>query len=110
MVRLSGLLGELSAVTEQVRTGPGVAHAVLYDGDLSKSAAGTLDEVHKDLVAIREGNGVAHALVYGDDQTQHVMGNLSQMSDDSAVDRRRTCEQARGRWAPSSSTRASTRT
>jgi phospholipid/cholesterol/gamma-HCH transport system substrate-binding protein len=82
MVRLSGLLGEVSAVTEQVRTGPGVAHAVLYDGDLSKSAAGTLDEIHKDLVAIREGNGVAHALVYGDDQTQHVMGNLSQMSDD----------------------------
>jgi phospholipid/cholesterol/gamma-HCH transport system substrate-binding protein len=82
MVRLSGLLGELTTVTQQVHTGPGIAHAVLYDGDLSKSAAGTLDEVHKDLVAIREGNGVAHALVYGDDQTQHVMGNLSLMSDD----------------------------
>ncbi len=82
MTRLSGLLGELAAVTEQVRTGPGIGHALLYDGDLSKSAAGTLDEIHKDLVAIREGNGVAHALVYGDDQTQHVMGNLSLMSDD----------------------------
>jgi phospholipid/cholesterol/gamma-HCH transport system substrate-binding protein len=82
MIRLAGLLGELTAVTQQARTGPGIAHAVLYDGDLSKSVAGTLDEVHKDLVAIRQGNGVAHSLVYGDDQTQHVMGNLSEMSDD----------------------------
>lgn len=80
--RLSSLLGEASAVTERVRTGPGIAHAVFYDGDLSQNAAGTLDEIHKDLVAIREGNGVAHALVYGDDQTQHVMGNLAKMSDD----------------------------
>jgi phospholipid/cholesterol/gamma-HCH transport system substrate-binding protein len=82
MVRLSGLLGEVTAVTQQIRTGPGIAHAVLYDGDLSKNTAGTLDEIHKDLVAIREGNGIAHALVYGDDQTQHVMGNLNVMSDD----------------------------
>ena len=80
--RLSALLGESSAVVEQVRAGPGIAHALVYDGELSKNAAGTLDEIHKDLVAIREGNGLAHAVVYGDDQTQHVLGNLSKMSDD----------------------------
>jgi phospholipid/cholesterol/gamma-HCH transport system substrate-binding protein len=82
LLRLSTLLGEASAVTSQVRTGPGIAHALVYDGELSRNTAGTVDEIHKDLVAIREGNGVAHALVYGDDQTQHVMGNLSKMSDD----------------------------
>ena len=60
MIRLSGLLGELTAVTQQVHTGSGIAHAVLYDGgDLSKSAAGTLDEVHKDLVAIRAARATA---------------------------------------------------
>jgi phospholipid/cholesterol/gamma-HCH transport system substrate-binding protein len=82
LTRLSTLLGEASAVTEQVRAGPGIAHALVYDGDLSKNAAGTVDEIHRDLVAIREGNGVAHALVYGDDQTQHVMGNLTKMTAD----------------------------
>jgi phospholipid/cholesterol/gamma-HCH transport system substrate-binding protein len=82
LTRLSTLLGQLSNVTEQVRSGKGIAHDVLYNGDLSSNLAMTLEEVHKDLVAIREGNGVAHALVYGDDQTQRVMGNLSKMSDD----------------------------
>ncbi len=82
MTRLATLLGELDAVGAQVQSGPGIAHALIYDGDLSKNTAGTLDEIHKDLVAIREGNGVAHSLIYGDDQTQHVMGNLSKMTDD----------------------------
>jgi phospholipid/cholesterol/gamma-HCH transport system substrate-binding protein len=80
--RLNATLGALQDVTDQVRSGPGIVHAVVYDGDMSKNAAGALEEVHRDLQAIREGNGLAHSLIYGDDNTQHVMGNLNAMSDD----------------------------
>ena len=65
-----------------MREGPGIAHALVYDGDMSKNASGTLDELHQDLRAVREGNGLAHALLYGDDPSQHVMSNLNAMSDD----------------------------
>ncbi|MEO7113109.1 MAG: MlaD family protein, partial [Polyangiaceae bacterium] len=69
-------------VTGQVKSGPGIAHALLYDGDMSANAAGALSEVHQDLVAIRQGNGIVHALVYGDSETQRLMGNVNAMSDD----------------------------
>jgi phospholipid/cholesterol/gamma-HCH transport system substrate-binding protein len=69
-------------MTNQVKNGPGLAHALLYDGDMSASTAGALDEVHKDLQAIRTGNGLAHTLVYGDDSTNHVMTNIDAMSAD----------------------------
>jgi phospholipid/cholesterol/gamma-HCH transport system substrate-binding protein len=80
--RLNAALDSVHDVTEHVKTGPGLAHALVYDGDISKSAAGAVEEVHKDLEAIRTGNGVAHSLVYGDDSSNHVMSNLSAMSDD----------------------------
>lgn len=79
---LNAALADVRDVTGQIRRGPGIAHAILYDGEMSRNAAGAVAEVHKDLQAIRQGNGVAHALLYGDDQTQHVMGNLNAMSDD----------------------------
>jgi len=69
-------------ITAQIKEGPGIAHALLYDGEISKDTAGTLNELHKDMKAIREGNGFAHAVLYGDDSTQHVMANLNAMSDD----------------------------
>ncbi|WP_394842476.1 MlaD family protein [Pendulispora brunnea] len=69
-------------VTTHLREGPGVAHALVYDGELSKSASGSMAEVHKDLEAIRTGNGLAHALIYGDTNSQHLMGNVNAMSDD----------------------------
>jgi phospholipid/cholesterol/gamma-HCH transport system substrate-binding protein len=73
---------EVAEITKQVQSGPGLAHAVLYDGALSQSAAGSLSEVHQDLQAIREGNGLAHALIYGDSSQQKLMGNVNAMSDD----------------------------
>ena len=75
-------MGELDALTREVHNGKGIAHELLYDGELSTNTAAPLDEIHKDLVAVREGTGLAPPFVYGDDQTQHVMGNLSHMSDD----------------------------
>jgi phospholipid/cholesterol/gamma-HCH transport system substrate-binding protein len=79
---LDGTLANLQDVTDHVREGPGIAHGLIYDGEMSKNTAGTLDEIHKDLTAIREGNGLAHAVLYGDDSTQHVMTNLNAISDD----------------------------
>jgi phospholipid/cholesterol/gamma-HCH transport system substrate-binding protein len=80
--QLNAVLADARDVTGHVKSGPGLAHALVYDGDISANAAGTIDEVHKDLQAIRTGNGLAHSLIYGDSDTQHVMGNVSAMSDD----------------------------
>jgi phospholipid/cholesterol/gamma-HCH transport system substrate-binding protein len=80
--RLDATLADVQDVTNHVKEGPGIAHALIYDGEMSKDTAGTLSEIHKDLKAIREGNGFAHAVLYGDDPSQHVMTNLNAMSDD----------------------------
>jgi phospholipid/cholesterol/gamma-HCH transport system substrate-binding protein len=79
---VDAVLADVQDVTTHVRQGPGIAHAIVYDGEISKSAAGSMAEIHQDLKAIREGNGLAHALLYGDDSSQHVMTNLNAMSDD----------------------------
>ena len=76
------MLADVQDVTDHVRQGPGIAHALIYDGEMSKNAAGRCSELHEDLEAIREGNGLAHAVLYGDDSSQHVMANLNAMSDD----------------------------
>ena len=80
--QLNAVLADARDMTAHVKTGPGLAHALVYDGEVSANAAGTIAEVHKDLEAIRTGNGLAHSLIYGDDNTQHVMGNVNAMSDD----------------------------
>jgi len=80
--RVDGILADVKDVTGHVKTGPGIAHAVVYDGEISSHAAGVMSEVHQDLEAIRKGNGIAHTILYGDDQTQHLMANLNAMSDD----------------------------
>jgi phospholipid/cholesterol/gamma-HCH transport system substrate-binding protein len=81
-----GVMADVRDMTGQVKSGPGLAHALIYDGDVSKSAAGAIDELHKDLLAVREGNGLARALIYGDgpggaDQ-QHMMKNLALTTED----------------------------
>jgi phospholipid/cholesterol/gamma-HCH transport system substrate-binding protein len=80
--KLDAALGDVQDVTAHVRQGPGIAHALIYDGEISKDVGGSVLEIHKDLEAIRKGNGFAHALIYGDDPSQHVMSNLNAMSDD----------------------------
>jgi phospholipid/cholesterol/gamma-HCH transport system substrate-binding protein len=80
--QLSATMADLHDVSTHVREGPGIAHALVYDGEISKDTAGMLSELHQDLKAVREGNGVAHALLYGDDSSQHMMANLNAMSDD----------------------------
>ncbi|MBX3205912.1 MAG: MCE family protein [Labilithrix sp.] len=69
-------------VSSRVKSGPGLAHTMIYDDQLAQGMTGTVVELHKSLQAVRTGNGLAHAVVYGDDQTQHLMGNVNAMSDD----------------------------
>jgi len=80
--RLDSALGDVQDVTSHVRQGPGIVHALVYDGEISKNVGGAVHELHDDLRSIREGNGLAHALLYGDSSSQHVMSNLNSMSDD----------------------------
>jgi phospholipid/cholesterol/gamma-HCH transport system substrate-binding protein len=77
-----GIMADAHDVADHVKSGPGLAHAAIYDGDISANAAGTLAEIHQDLEAIRKGNGLAHSVLYGDDPSQHMMTNLNAMSDD----------------------------
>ena len=79
---LDATMNNVRSITEQVKTGPGIAHAVLYDGELSSNAAGAVAELERDLRAVREGNGIARAIIYGDDKTQQIMGNVNAMSGD----------------------------
>ncbi|MBX3201254.1 MAG: MCE family protein [Labilithrix sp.] len=82
----TGNLARVSAdardVSGRVKSGPGLAHTMIYDDQLAQGMTGTMVELHKSLQAVRTGNGLAHAVVYGDDQTQHLMGNVNAMSDD----------------------------
>jgi phospholipid/cholesterol/gamma-HCH transport system substrate-binding protein len=74
--------GDLHDMTTHLRSGPGLAHALVYDAQMTTDVAGSLAEVNKDLRQIREGNGLVHTLVYGDSDTQHLMTNVNAMSDD----------------------------
>jgi phospholipid/cholesterol/gamma-HCH transport system substrate-binding protein len=79
LARVSADAKDLSA---QVKSGPGLAHTVLYDDQMAQGTAGTMVELHKSLQAVRTGNGLAHSVIYGDDQTQRLMGNVNAVSDD----------------------------
>ena len=79
---LNATLAGARDVADHLKSGPGLAHALVYDGEISQNTASAIAEVHKDLEAIRTGNGLAHSLIYGDDNTQHVMGNVNTMTDD----------------------------
>jgi phospholipid/cholesterol/gamma-HCH transport system substrate-binding protein len=68
-----------------VRTGPGLAHELLYGEQSAKAISqfgGAADELRLTLKGVREGNGVARSLIYGDDSSQALMANLNAASDD----------------------------
>ncbi len=79
---LSRVTADARDVTAHVKSGPGLAHAVLYDEKLADGITGTVTELHATLEAVRTKNSVAHSVVYGDDETNHLMGNVNAMSDD----------------------------
>jgi phospholipid/cholesterol/gamma-HCH transport system substrate-binding protein len=75
----------VNAILHQVRTGPGLAHELLYGQESAKAISqfgGAADELRLTLKGVREGNGVARSLIYGDDSSQEFMANLNAASDD----------------------------
>lgn len=82
MANIARVSSDAQTITSQIKSGPGLAHTVLYDEQLAQGMAGTAAELNSSLKAIRTGNGIAHSIVYGDDQTQRLMGNVNAMSDD----------------------------
>jgi phospholipid/cholesterol/gamma-HCH transport system substrate-binding protein len=75
----------VNELVAQVKTGPGLAHELLYGQESSKAVAqlgGAAEELAVTLRGVREGNGIARSLIYGDDQTQAFMRNLNDMSGD----------------------------
>jgi phospholipid/cholesterol/gamma-HCH transport system substrate-binding protein len=82
----SGNLARVSAdardVSGRVKSGPGLAHTIVYDDQLAQGTTGAIVELHRSLTALRTGNGIGHVVIYGDENTQHLMGNMNAISDD----------------------------
>ena len=82
----SGNLARVSAdardVSARVKSGPGLAHTVVYDDQLAQGMTGTMVELHRSLTALRTGNGLGHVVIYGDESSQHLMANMNAMSED----------------------------
>lgn len=82
---LSHLVHNANAVVEQVESGPGMAHEVLYGEESAKTVGqfgDAAEEVALSLRGIREGTGPAKSLLYGDEHSEQVMSNLGAMSQD----------------------------
>jgi phospholipid/cholesterol/gamma-HCH transport system substrate-binding protein len=81
---LAAISADARDMTGHVKSGPGLAHTVIYDEGTAQSVSGSLAELNGALKGVRTGNGLAHAVIYGDDEktSQHVMSNLAIMSDD----------------------------
>jgi phospholipid/cholesterol/gamma-HCH transport system substrate-binding protein len=79
---LERTLADVEEVANQVRSGSGTMHSLIYDDKLAVDTSGTIAELHNSLRAVREQTGLAHSLVYGDAPSQHAIANLAAMSDD----------------------------
>jgi phospholipid/cholesterol/gamma-HCH transport system substrate-binding protein len=89
LVKVTGELSQtaqgVNQVLAQVRTGPGLAHEVLYGAESQKAIAqfgGAADELRLTLKGIRDGKGLARSVIYGDDASQQTLANLNDMSSD----------------------------
>ncbi len=73
---------DLRDLAGRVKSGPGLAHALVYDDKLADDLRGTAHEVRGSLEAVRTGKGLAHGIVYGDPATDAMVVNLaSSLSD-----------------------------
>lgn len=82
---VGGVTADVHSMTSRVTSGPGLAHAVLYDEQMAQGVTGSLLELKNTLEAVRTKDGLAHAVVYGDPNTQKVLQNVGAMSDDLRV-------------------------
>ncbi len=71
--QMNAVSSDLREMTARVKTGPGMAHALVYDEKLPNEITGVVSETRQALEAVRTGNGVAHSVVYGDASTKSMM-------------------------------------
>jgi phospholipid/cholesterol/gamma-HCH transport system substrate-binding protein len=92
---LENVTGELdrtassvNQVLERVKTGPGLAHELIYGEESSKAVAqfgGAADELRLTLKGIREGDGMAKTILFGgqgNNDSQELVRNVNAMSND----------------------------
>ncbi len=70
------------SVGDQVRSGGGLLHEVVYDDELGASVKASAREVASSLSAIRSGSGLAHEVLYGGENTSKLLGNVVGISED----------------------------
>jgi len=83
--QLDRTTGSVNQVLERVKTGPGLAHELIYGEDSAKAVAqfgGAADEVRLTLKGIREGNGIAKGVLFGGEGSQELVQNMNAMSGD----------------------------
>jgi len=74
--QMNAVSGDLRDMTLQIKNGPGLGHAVLYDAKLAGDLSGIASETRQGLEAMRTGKGLAHSVIYGDAESQTAMVNL----------------------------------
>lgn len=86
--KLNATLDNINAILERVKTGPGLAHSVVYEAESSKAVAQIGDaagEVAVALKQVREGNGLARGMLYGGPGQEKLGENLTAASGDLRV-------------------------
>ena len=76
----------INEILGQVKSGPGLAHELVYGDESSKVVAqfgGAAEEVGLTLKGIRQGDGIARSVLFGgDDRTKEIFENLTDASED----------------------------
>jgi len=83
--KLNVTLDSVNAILERVKTGPGAAHALIYDDGTLKAVSQIGDaasEVGVALRQVREGNGLAKNMLYGGPGQEKLSENLTAASGD----------------------------
>ncbi len=80
---LDHTIQDVNALVGQVKSGPGLAHDVLYGQESAQvvtQIGGAAEELKLTLKGVREGNGLAKSLLYGGKASDDLTQNLTELS------------------------------
>jgi phospholipid/cholesterol/gamma-HCH transport system substrate-binding protein len=83
--QLDRTAGSVNQVLDRVKTGPGLAHELIYGEESAKAVTqfgGAADELRLTLKGIREGDGIAKGVLFGGQGSQELVQNVNAMSGD----------------------------
>lgn len=86
--KLDRALADVDDIVAQVKTGPGLAHELIYGEETAKTAqqfGAAAEELALTLRGIREGNGLAHDLLFGGGSNEQLTADLKSISADLAA-------------------------